>query len=106
MSRSDDERIADIIDACDEVATVVAMRSRAQAPESVLTRAAERLLEIIGEAATAMSTEGKERFPDVDWRRIGRLRIVLAHHYHRSDPALSWSFAEEQVPELAQALHR
>lgn len=33
--------------------------------------------------------------PDVDWRSISRLRIVLAHHYHRTDPDLIWSYATE-----------
>lgn len=40
----------------------------------------------------------------VDWRSIARLRIVLAHHYHRTDPELIWSYAIEETPVLAAAL--
>ena len=44
------------------------------------------------------------QYPEVDWRSIARLRIVLAHHYHRIDPDLIWSYATEQAPVLASAL--
>lgn len=55
MTRSDDQRIADILDACDELGGVVALRSKGGVSEQVLLRAAERLLEIIGEAASNVS---------------------------------------------------
>jgi uncharacterized protein with HEPN domain len=44
--------------------------------------------------------------PDVDWRSISRLRIVLAHHYHRTDPDLIWSYATEQAPLLVDTLRK
>ena len=104
MTRSDDQRIADILDACGELEGVVRMRSEGQMPDGVLLRAAERLLEIIGEAASNLSAAGTNQHPEVDWRSIARLRIVLAHHYHRTDPDLIWSYAIEQTPRLAAAL--
>jgi uncharacterized protein with HEPN domain len=69
--------------------------------DQVLLRAAERLPEIIGEAANNVSEEAVAAHPDVHWRSIARLRIVLAHHYHRTDPDLIWSYAVEQAPRLA-----
>ena len=104
MSRSDDQRIADILDACQELAAVVSLRASAGADPQILVRAAERLLEIIGEAANNVSEATQSQFPSVDWRNISRLRIVLAHHYHRTDPDLIWSYAAEQAPLLSQGL--
>ncbi len=104
MTRSDDQRIADILDACDELSAVVALRESDGANGKVLLRAAERLLEIIGEAASNVTEATAAAHPDVDWRSIARLRIILAHHYHRSDPELIWSYAVEQTPRLAAAL--
>jgi uncharacterized protein with HEPN domain len=104
MTRGDDQRIADILDACQELATIVAIRASGSTDSQVLVRAAERLLEIIGEAANNVSEATQSEFPSVDWRNIARLRIVLAHHYHRTDPDLIWSYATEQVPLLAQGL--
>ena len=104
MTRSDDQRIADILDACGELEGVVSMRSEGQMPDGILLRAAERLLEIIGEAASNLSDAGMKEHAGVDWRSIARLRIVLAHHYHRTDPDLIWSYAIEQAPALESAL--
>ena len=104
MTRSDDQRIADILDACEELSAVVALRGSDGATDQVLLRAAERLLEIVGEAASNVSEDAVAAHPDVDWRSIARLRIVLAHHYHRTDPDLIWSYAIEQAPRLATSL--
>ncbi len=104
MSRSDDERLADIRDACAELAEVVGLHAVGDVSELLLTRAAERLLEIIGEAANHLSEAARADYPQIDWRSVARLRIVLAHHYHRTDPALVWTYAREHVPRLARDL--
>jgi len=66
--------------------------------------AVERLLEIIGEAATSLSEDFRARHPAVPWRDIIGLRVVLAHHYHRVDPGQVWAIAAAEVPALAQDL--
>ena len=82
MSRSDDERVADILEATDQLAQLVE-RGRAEFDADFVVRlSVERLLEIIGEAASAMSDEGRSDYPAIEWRDMTRLRIVLAHHYH------------------------
>lgn len=52
MSRSDHERVADILEAADELALVIDVVREAFATSLLHLRAAERLLEIIGEAST------------------------------------------------------
>lgn len=106
MSRSDEERVADILDAADELRAVTAEGREAFLADRVRVRAAERLLEIIGEAAGALTAQATDRFPDVDWRDILRLRILLAHHYHRVDPEQVWAIASHDVPALAARLRQ
>ncbi len=72
--------------------------------EPVLRRAAERLLEIIGEASTALTPETRSELPEVPWNDIYRLRILLAHHYHRVDADQVWAMAEHDVPRLVARL--
>ena len=100
MSRSDDQRIADIIDAAAELADIVARGHTSFAEDTILQRAAERLLEIIGEATSTLSDDVIDATPDVPWRDIRRLRIVLAHHYHRIDPEQVWVIASQHVPAM------
>ncbi|MCU0268049.1 MAG: DUF86 domain-containing protein [Acidimicrobiales bacterium] len=106
MSRSDDERVADILDAADELAAVVRVGHEAFRTSPLHTRAAERLLEIIGEASNSLSEDFKLRHGDVAWRDIAALRILLAHHYHRVDVDQVWQIATDAVPEFVRRLHR
>lgn len=101
MTRGDALRLADIADACREMAAIVDRGRGSFAADPVLVRAVERLLEIIGEAAGALSESTRSRYPEVNWTDLSRLRIVLAHHYHRVDPAQLWVMASVEVPLLA-----
>jgi uncharacterized protein with HEPN domain len=104
VSRSDEQRLADLLDAADELASIVDRGRESFDADPILRRAAERLLEIIGEAANGLSDETTGRHRDVPWRDITRLRIILAHHYHRVDPDQVWTIAAEHVPAMATAL--
>lgn len=104
MTRGDEQRIADILDAAGELAMIRDRGKQAFDDDVLLRRAAERLLEIIGEAAHALTAATTDRHPEVPWRDIGRLRIVLAHHYHRVDADQVWTIVEQHLPVLVDAL--
>ncbi len=100
MTRNDEQRLADILDAAAELASIVDRGRAVFDSDPIMRRAAERLLEIIGEAAHALTRTTTDRHPGVPWRDIARLRIVLAHHYHRVDPEQVWTIATTHVPAL------
>ncbi len=104
MSRSDDERIADIVEAAAEIAAVVDRGKTAWDEDRVSRLAVERLLEIVGESARAMSDDGRSSLPSVPWADVIGLRTLLAHHYHRVDPEQVWVIASVEVPRLVLAL--
>lgn len=104
MSRSDDDLVADILEAAEELELIVAVGRQTFAQSVLHRRAAERLLEIMGEASTALSNEFTAARPGVPWRDVGALRILLAHHYHRIDVDQVWQIAAVSVPELVRHL--
>ena len=104
MSRSDEQRVADIREAGAELAAVVSLGRTAFLEQSLCRRAAERLLEIIGEAANQLSEDFTAQRAEVPWRDIAALRIRLAHHYHRIDPEQVWVIASEHLPALLRSL--
>lgn len=106
MTRSDDQRVADIIDAADRIGVIVTRGKEAWDRDAFSQLAVERLLEIIGEAARAMTEEGRAAYPDVAWGDVIDLRTLLAHHYHRVDPAQVWVVAVDDVPNLLAQLRK
>ena len=107
MSRGDEDRIADILEACDRITRLVARGRAAFDDDDAIAPAIERLLEIVGEATTRLSDGLRAEHPEVPWSNIAGLRVRLAHHYHRTDPQLVWQIAAHSVPELAASLrHR
>jgi uncharacterized protein with HEPN domain len=104
VSRRDDERVADILDAAGEIAEITAQGRDAWDKDRIRRLAAERLLEIIGEAANSLSEDFRARHPEVPWRDIIGMRVVLAHHYHRVDPGQVWVIAATEVPRLAERI--
>lgn len=56
------------------------------------------------EAPRALSDACRAQYPDVPWEDVIGLRVVLAHHYHRIDPAQVWTIATVELPELAEHL--
>ncbi|PZS24894.1 MAG: hypothetical protein DLM61_20990 [Pseudonocardiales bacterium] len=106
MTRSDDHRLADIRDAAAKLATRIGTDYEAWAADEDLRLITERLVEIIGEAARAMTCEGRSRYPGVDWTGLIGLRNVLVHAYHRIQPDLLWQVASAEVPTIISALDR
>jgi uncharacterized protein with HEPN domain len=106
LSRGDDLRVADIVEAAQQLDELVAPGRVAFDADWARQRAAERLLEIIGEASNALSEDFKAQHPGVSWRHIINLRHLLAHHYHRVDMDQLWTIATESIPQLLDELTR
>ena len=72
--------------------------------DPMLRSAVERQIEIIGEAASRVSTEFQDSHPEFEWRKIVGQRPMLAHGYGKLDHELVWKAAIFHVPELAAKL--
>jgi len=59
-----------------------------------------RNLEIIGEASRNIPAEIKEKYPDVEWRKIGDFRNILAHEYFGIDHEILWDIIMNKLKTL------
>lgn len=66
--------------------------------------AVERSLEIIGEAASRVSTSFRNAHPEIPWRQIIGQRNVLIHEYGEIKQERIWKTVRENVPQLIELL--
>jgi len=104
LTRGDEHRIADILEAAAGLAARLPESYEEWVADDDLRLITERLVEVVGEAARAMSPEAREAHADVDWAGFIGLRNVLVHAYHRIQPDLLWQAAKVDVPALAEEL--
>jgi uncharacterized protein with HEPN domain len=57
-------------------------------------------LEIIGEAARAIPSSMRARYPQVPWREITGMRDRLVHGYVNVDPFRVWETVQNDLPPL------
>lgn len=104
MTRDDQRRLLDILECANDLSQISQMSLEDFLSNKLAQRAAERLLEIIGEAANSLGADFKSRHDDIPWQRLVGLRHVLAHHYHRVDPHQIWLVLNLQIPALIEVL--
>lgn len=75
--------------------------NNAEKQDSVLRR-----LEVIGEAASRLSQETRDRFPGVLFRAMRGMRNIIAHDYGDVDLYLVWKTASDDVPALVETVEK
>ena len=99
--QADDARLLDILLACREAKEFVGGVSREEFLADRMRQSAVCMkLEIIGEAARAVSQDFKSAHPEVPWRDIVGLRNRIVHEYFRLDLDTIWQIVQQDVPDL------
>ena len=103
--RNDAVSMKHMLDHAREAVAMVEGRTRDQLErDRMLQLALTRLIEIVGEAASRVSPETRERHPEVPWAQIVGMRHRLTHGYDIIDWDLLWDTICEDMPPLMTTL--
>ncbi len=101
----DPAHLWDMLDAARAVLDFVGAREFEDYLVDALTQAAaERKIEIIGEAARRVSQEFKDAHPEIPWGRIISQTNVLIHEYGEIDHRILWRVIRVRIPDLIREL--
>ena len=104
MSR-DEPLLLDMLVAASEARGFAAGMDKAQFLASRLHQnAVIRSPEVIGEAASLVSTQFRNAHPQIPWRQIIGMRNRLIHAYARVSLDTVWDVLQDKLPALISAL--
>lgn len=63
-----------------------------------------RRIEIIGEAAKHISSETRDKYKEIEWKKIAGTRDVLIHAYFSVDWDLVWQMIEKDIKILKKQI--
>jgi len=88
-----------------EVVELTRNRTRAELEtDRVLNLALARLIELIGEAATRIPQQERNKMQGIPWSNIIGMRNRLIHGYDFVDQDIIWDTATQDIPTLLKVL--
>ena len=108
MTRHDDRvRLRHMLDHAREAVAMITGKGRTDLQrQRMLELALVRLIEIIGEAAARVSTEGQAEYSFIPWKEVVGMRNRLVHGYDSIDLDVLWDTIEDDLPPLIDELER
>ncbi len=107
MNENDLIRMRHMLDAACEANRFIAGYSRDDLDQNtMLVFALTRAIEIIGEAASKISSETQSHFPEIPWLQIIGMRNRIVHAYYDINLDRLWDTVMVSIPVLIGQLER
>ena len=94
-----------IIDAVKDIESFTRGLTKSQFLKNKLRQSAViRQLEIIGEASKNLPENFREKYSEVEWKKIAGTRDKIIHHYFGIDLNTVWDIIQEDIPDLKEKI--
>ncbi len=100
MSRRDGQRLRDILEAIEKILHVAGQGRAAFDADEMIQVWIVHHIQIIGEAARALSEPFRAKYSQVPWPVIVGMRNILVHNYFGIDLEEVWGVVERDLPVL------
>ena len=105
MKQPDVIRIQHMLAAANDALQFSKGRSRKDLEnDRILALAIIKCIEIIGEAASKVSNECRDKYPDIPWLDIINMRNRMIHAYHDVNLDIVWATIIQDLPPLSYDL--
>ncbi|MGG6237240.1 HepT-like ribonuclease domain-containing protein [Nodosilinea sp. AN01ver1] len=100
--RGDREKMHDMLEAIERIERYASQGREAFEQNELIQTWFTQNLQVIGEAARALSSEIREQHPEVPWSNIIGMRNILTHNYFEIDFDIVWVVVEQELTPLKQ----
>ena len=98
--RDDQERLLDILDAIERIEKYSGGGREMFERDELVQVWSVHHVQVIGEAASQLSAQTRDRLPQVPWRAIIAMRNFVVHSYFKVDLDEVWGVIERDIPIL------
>ncbi|MBS3101638.1 DUF86 domain-containing protein [Candidatus Woesearchaeota archaeon] len=94
-----------IIDAVNDIESFTKGLTKSKFLKNKLRQSAViRQLEIIGEASKNLPENFREKYSEVEWKKIAGTRDKIIHHYFGIDLNTVWDIVKKDLPDLKRKI--
>ena len=104
--KDDKERLRDMEEAIDRIDRYASQGEEAFRNDELIQNWVVHHLQIIGEAARALSAEFRNQHAGIPWSKIIGMRNILVHDYFGIDVEVVWRVVERDLPDLKQKIEK
>lgn len=105
MTRDYTDYIDDILNSIEEIEEFIeGMDFETFNSDRKTINAVIRSLEVMGEAATKIPTDIREKYTDIPWSKMAGMRNKLIHEYFGVDLEIVWTVCTDEIPPIKPLL--
>lgn len=102
--RSDREKLLDILEAIERTERYTVQGRQAFEQNELIQTWFIQNLQVVGEAARALSSEIRAQHPEIPWTKMIGMRNILTHNYFEIDFDIVWVVVEQELPILKRGI--
>ena len=102
--RNNRERLLDMLEAIERIEKYATRGETAFRLDELIQSWMVQNIQVIGEAARALSQDFRDEYRDIPWTNIVGMRHVMVHEYFEIDPDIVWEVVSKELPSLKSRL--